>query len=168
MFHLLWTFKLHMGSISNNNFNTQWYIILHSIYFLLGKFHHISTLKLSWINLWLVQQKLYKELKHVVIPADHIAICNSVVEAQAFCAPAQVLTWVVGNREWTQGQCIELITEERKVLPIGDHSLGHKWPAHILFTPEAWREKQNEVSSIFHFIIDRVTFCIPSFSPPTS
>lgn len=88
------------------------------------------------INLWLVQQKLYKELKHIVIPADHISICDSFVEAQALCAPAQVLTWVVGNGERAQGQRVELIAEEREVLSIGDHSLRHKRPAHILFTPE--------------------------------
>lgn len=89
-----------------------------------------------------VEQKLHKQPEHFVIPADHISICDPLKEAQALCAPAQVLAGVVGDGERSQCKCVELIAEERKVLAIRDDSLGYKRPAQVLLAPEPWRENQ--------------------------
>lgn len=86
----------------------------------------------------LVHEKLDKELEDVVIQSQHRAVLYAVVELQAFCAPHEVLPGVVGTGVPGQCHCVELVAEEREVLPVCDHGLGCEGPGHVLVVPETW------------------------------
>lgn len=53
-------------------------------------------------------------------------------------SPSTSSSWGSQHPSHGQGQGVELVTEEREVLANSDHSLGHKWPGHILMAPETW------------------------------
>lgn len=97
----------------------------------------MSTSKVLPSRLLTVHEELDQTFENHVIQAHDSSILHTLIKAHALCTPQQVLPGVPSIGLCTEGQRVELVAEEREVLAICDHCLGHKRPGHILVAPEA-------------------------------
>ena len=92
--------------------------------------------------LWLVHEELNQELDDVVVQTHHLSVLHTVVQSQAFSAPQEVLSGVVGIGLYREGHRVELVAEEGEEMAVCDHSLGHERPGDILIVPESCKKRE--------------------------
>lgn len=95
-------------------------------------------------TLWLVHEELNQELDDAVVQTHHLSVLHTLVEAQAFSTPQEVLSGVVGIGLHREGHRVELVAEEGEEVAVCDHSLGHERPGDVLIVPETCRKREGK------------------------